>query len=190
LVTKGFSRKGKRVVSIIITILFLFQTVPFSGAFSAAFIPEPSLASIIEAQPPGKEARVLDQHESEQVIELSSVPTGKDNGSQASEEMLVEEKEGTVHTQELPIRFATAEVEPLDAVNSQEARVKPGEIIVCYKEQKSTRFAAQAEGRNVASVVYASPDVGLEETLAQLRQDPNVLYAEPNYEMYALTAPQ
>lgn len=187
--TKGFSRKGKQVLSIIIATLFLFQTIPFPGAFSAASIPEPSLASIIEAQPPGKEARVLDQHESEQVIELSSVPTGEDNGSQASEEMLVEEKEGTVHTQELPIRFATAEVEPLDAVNSQEARVKPGEIIVCYKEQKSTRFAAQANGRNVASVVYASPDVGLEETLAQLRQDPNVLYAEPNYEMYALTAP-
>ncbi|MDX9871216.1 MAG: S8 family serine peptidase [Clostridia bacterium] len=189
---KAYLRNGKRLTAILIMLTFLLQAVvPVPGLFAEESLPGGSAVSTVEepsAGPPEPPADPADPPaEPEQT-----------DPEELNPEELEEEPEGTVHLEKLPIELVPLppEEKPLDVITigGQEARVKPGEIIVRYKEQpqKAGRmsFNAGQSTVSVTAVVYeASPEIGLEETLEQLREDPNVLYAEPNYELYALDAP-
>jgi len=208
--SKKFFRNSKRLIAVTVALTFLLQMViPAPGAFAQTGIADVSGASIVGELPVYQSPETSSDREEAQTGTDQPESRQSDAGEpkDKSENEPEEEQEGTVRIEELPIEFVPAPTEekPLDVItiDGQEARVRQGEIIVRYKAQpqKSGRMSVNAGFNAVGDhtgfsaagdtpVVYkVSPGQGLEETLEQLREDPSVLYAEPNYELYALEVP-
>lgn len=74
------------------------------------------------------------------------------------------------------------------------AQARPGEVVVKFKGAQARQAVLQRLGlkavarvNRLEAVVVKAPNAA--EAIAALKQDPNVLYAEPNYVMKAIAAP-
>ena len=188
----GFSKRCGRVLTLLIIWTFLLQTViPVQTAFATDIIHHQSSIPV-----------TADSSLAGEIPSQNLPPRGQSPAAESPEEQTpVVAPESKVVLEKLPIQILPASCS-LDTItiNGQTAKVKAGELIVRYSEEnilQQSRISLQAaetpdKGEPVGdglSLVIAQPELGLEETLVQLRQNPDVVWAEPNYEFYALTDP-
>ncbi len=178
-----------RFLTIFITFVFLLGTVlPVNSVVPAVKGDNNVVMKSAAGQPTTEQL-------SELPAELQAEPP-----TEPPAEPPVEDQKSKLIEEKLPIMIHP-ETKPMDTItiNGQTAKVRAGELIVRYKQENSPKLSGitmqsvelrddEALGDDL-NVVYASPDLGLEEALELLRQDPNVLFAEPNYEFYAQANP-
>ncbi len=155
------------------------------------------LVLLVQVIMPAVEARALPSDVFSTQLPLGE-HTGEEEGGAGSfaDQALPAEEDGEEETDTRPESTTIVERIPIELIDPLPAAPSAwnNELIVCYQGEGLSQMSAMAlpatdnlqiDGVDHLALLEVPVGVSLEDALAELQQDPNVLFAEPNYRVWA-----
>jgi chitodextrinase len=198
---EGFFRTARQSVALLITLTLVLQLFMPALGTMALTPDEPVMVVDPQAPIPNEETGegenpAVEFRESASPDEHTADP-GNDGGPLVNPGAQPDEEddhqtapESNVILEPIPVQIIP------DSTHLGKMSVAPweSELIVCYQANSQNQMSTMGvqatdslQAGDVGSLVLFSvqPGISMEDALAELQQDPNVLYAEPNYRVWA-----